>query len=219
MSQYTFPLALKDTAALLRRLPSVWGVWGKKRLDPHLREEVMVAVAAAIGCRYCTFSHREIVLQSGDDLLALAEHEQIEDPDERVFAAIVWAQSKVEANFGPAPTAIERELRSRFDDRECRDIETVAIAMKLMSSCGHRADGLVRRLNGQTGDGRLGNQIVMALLYFPPAMLVYGALAAKRGSVRTLLRDFRRFSLTFNANRAGKDPAPEPSAQPVARVS
>ena len=218
MSEYTLPLALKDTATLLRRLPSIWGVWGRKRLDPHLREEVMVAVAASVGCRYCTFSHREMVLQSGESLLALAEFEQIENPDEHVFSAIVWAQAKVEADFGPAPTAIEQELRDRFDPGELRDLETVAIAMKLMSSCGHEADGFVQRLKGQSAPGGLGNQILMAFLYFPPAFLVYGALAAKRGSARTLFRDFRRFSSTFTAKGVAKDAVPENSTRPVARV-
>ncbi len=218
MNEYTLPLALKDTATLLRRLPSVWGIWGRKRLDPHLREEVMVAVAASVGCHYCTFSHREMILQSGESLLALAEFEQVENPDERVFAAIVWAQAKVEADFGPAPAAIEQELRDRFDAREQRDLETVAIAMKLMSSCGHQADGFVQRLSGHSATGRLGNQILMAFLYFPPAVLVYGALAAKRGSARTLFRDFRQFSTMFTANGTAKDAVPETSTQPVARV-
>ncbi|MCO5315149.1 MAG: carboxymuconolactone decarboxylase family protein [Solirubrobacterales bacterium] len=218
MSEYTLPLALKDTATLLRHLPSVWGIWGRKRLDPHLREEVMVAVAASVGCRYCTFSHREMILQSGESLLALAEFEQVENPDERVFAAIVWAQAKVEADFGPAPAAIEQEMRDRFDAREQRDLETVAIAMKSMSSCGHQADGLVQRLSGHSATGRLGNQILMAFLYFPPAVLVYGALAAKRGSARTLFRDFRQFSTMFTANGTAKDAVPETSTQPAARV-
>ena len=216
MSEYTLLNALKDAAILVRRLPSVWGIWGRKRLDPHLREEVIVAVAAAVGCRYCTFSHREMVLQGGESLLALAEFEQIENPDERIFAAIVWAQAKVEADFGPAPAAIEQELRNRFDTRQRRDLETVAIAMKLMSSCGHEADGLVQRAKGRASTGRLGNQIIMAFLYFPPAVLVYGALAAKRGSAIELFRDFQRFSSTIDAKRAAEDRVPATATEPVA---
>lgn len=205
MSGYTLPHAIRDTGAIFARLPSVWGVWGKKRLDPCLREEVMIAVAAAVGCRYCTFSHREIVLQSGEDLITLAAFEQIEDLDERVFAAIIWAQARVEADFGPAPVAIEAELSSRFSETERRDLETVAIAMKLMSSCGHEADGLVKRLNGRgEPEGDLPNQILMAVLYFPPAIVVYAALAAKRGSVRSLLRDFRTFSSEFGQGPSAK---------------
>jgi AhpD family alkylhydroperoxidase len=218
MSEYTLRLVLNDAAALLRRLPIAWAVWGRKRLDPHLREDVMVAVAAAVGCRYCTFSHREMVLQSGESLLALANFERIENPDERIYAAVVWAQAKVEANFGPVPPTIEGELRKRFADQECHDLETVAIAMKLMSSCGHEADSFVRQLKGQPISGRIGNQILMAALYFPPAVLVYAALSAKRGSARDLLRDFRGFSANFNATRADGSAVPEASTQPIARV-
>ncbi len=212
MSTYTLPQALADTGAILRRLPSVWGIWGRERLDAHLREEVLVAVAAAIGCRYCTFTHREIVLQSGEPLMALADFEQIDAPDERVYAAVIWSQAKVEAGFGPVPPAIERELRLRFDSRECRDIETVAMVIKLMSSVGHEADGLVQRFGrGSVSEGNLANQILMAALYFPPTFLVYAALAAKRGSLRTLLRDFREFSSTFGAARPKAETVPEGS--------
>lgn len=202
MSTYTLPNALADTGAILRRLPSIWGIWGRKRLDPHLREEVLVAVAAAVGCRYCTFTHREIVLQSGEPLMALADFEQVDDLDERVYAAVIWSQAKVEADFGPVPPAIERELSLRFDQRECRDIETVAIVIKLMSSVGHQADGFVKRFGrNRVSEGNLANQILMAALYFPPTFLVYAALAVKRGSLRTLLRDFRDFSASFGAPR------------------
>ena len=218
MSEYTLSHGMKDTVTLLRRLPDIRAIWSQKRLDPHLREETMVAVAAAVGCRYCTFSHREMILQSGESLLALAEFERIENPDERAFAAIVWAQAKVEADFGPAPPAIEQELRDRFDPRECHDLETVAIAMRLMSSCGHEADGLVQRLKGQADTGNIGNQVIMAFLYFPPAALVYGALAARRGSARTLIRDFRRFSSTFDSKGLANDRVPEATTRPVARV-
>jgi AhpD family alkylhydroperoxidase len=209
MIAYSLPLALNDTATLVSRLPSVWGVWRKRRLDPHIREEVMVAVAAAVGCRYCTFSHREMVLQSGESLIALAEFEQIRNPDERVFAAVIWAQAKVEADFGSVPAAIEGELRARYNEQECRDIQTVAIAMKLMSSCGHEADGLVGQLKGQSAKrGNLANQTLMAFLYFPPAILVYLSLALKRGSARSLLADFRRFSSEFQPCGSASRPAP-----------
>ena len=216
MSRYTITDALKDPVALILRIPGIWAIWGGKRLDPHLREEVMIAVATSVGCRYCTFSHREIVLQSGEDLMALAEFEQVEDHDENTFAAIIWAQAKVEAGFGPVSPAIERELRSRFTDSQCRDIETVALAMKLMSSCGHEADSLVERLQGKPRPGSsLGNEMLMATLYFPPAALVGLALAKKRGSFRSMISDFRKFSANFDRGPRLRSPSGSPAARSV----
>ena len=205
MSRYRLRDALEDALQVSSRLPTIWRIWHEETLYPHLREEVMVAVAAAVGCPYCTFSHREMILQSGESLVALADFEQV-DVEPRYFAAIIWAQAKVEASFGVAPPAIESSLRSTFTPEECHEIETVAIAMWLMSSCGHQADNLVERLNGSPQKGSsLGNELLMAAIYFPPALAVYFALAARRGSSRSLADDFRAFSENFQDQRRSGD--------------
>ncbi len=158
----------------------------------------MVAVAKAEGCRFCTFSHREMILNTGESVRALAEFEGESGKDERIFTAIIWAQSMVENDFKGAPTAIEAELHQRFSDQQRKDLETVALSMKIMSSCGHQADGLISRLKGKPRNGAaLGTELVMALHYFPPAVGVYAALALKRREPRSLLRDFGRFSDDF----------------------
>ena len=165
----------------------------------------MVAVANANRCRYCTFSHREIALASGADLHSLGELEQIEHLDERIYAAVIWAQARAESGFLAVAPVFERELAARFSKRERRDIDTVARAMNVMSCCGHTADGLVKRLRGRPAPGsRLRDEVVMAALYFPLALPVYLYLAVRRGSPREFLRDFARFSKEFESERPSR---------------
>ena len=71
--------ALREAVALGRRGRDVAAVWRSGRLDPRLREEVMVAVAEANSCRLCTMAHRRWALAEGvpasmydiDDLAAV----------------------------------------------------------------------------------------------------------------------------------------------------
>ncbi|HRV60565.1 MAG: hypothetical protein KDB54_06775 [Solirubrobacterales bacterium] len=199
MSAYRISDLISDAASLVRRRSSVRAVWLKKRIDPNLREQVLVAVAEAVGCRICSFAHREVILDSGGSVHALADFEGEEDKDDRTFTAVVWAQSLVENDFQGTSPAVDREFRDRFNDHERYDLETVATTMKLASSCGYEADGLVARLRGKPRpDSELGNEIIMASLYFPPAIVGGGLLMAKRREVKGVLRDFRSFSKRFD---------------------
>ena len=47
-----------STRYLLRHVRDIKAIWINERIDPVLREQLMVSVAAANSCRQCSYAHR-----------------------------------------------------------------------------------------------------------------------------------------------------------------
>ena len=115
----TLPALAAQAAALARRLPDVAAVWGRGRLDPKLREEVMLAVAHANACRWCTLAHREWALAEGmtDAELAALENLRPETFDRRTWAAIAWSQARTRPTSARCPTSSSSSSRATTTPR------------------------------------------------------------------------------------------------------
>lgn len=127
------PPVRSDLARLARRTPDLLRIWGRKRMDPKLREAVMVAVSQANGCRACSTAHRSWALRAGvtDDELAALENRDPAGFDRRTWAAVTWAQERAAALDRLAPPHLEAELERLYTHQERRDLELVADAMTL----------------------------------------------------------------------------------------
>lgn len=109
----TLPALLRDAATLARRTPDAHAIWVAGRVDPKLREQVMLAVAHANACRWCTLAHRQWALAEGvsDAELAALEGQHAEEFDRRTWAAVAWARHERD------PMAARRPASSRPSSR------------------------------------------------------------------------------------------------------
>ena len=175
--------ALREAGALGRRGRDVAAVWRSGRLDPRLREEVMVAVAEANSCRLCTMAHRRWALAEGvsDAELAAIEGRDPQAFDRRTWAAIVWAQARTRTDLGPVPEELEAELARHYGEGERADLELVTRVMGLANRSANTFDALLGRLRGRPVPGsRVGDELALAgivALSIPP---VAGYLAVRR---------------------------------------
>lgn len=165
---------LTEAAGIGRRLPDVVAIWGARRLDPRLREEVMLAVARANACRLCSLAHRQWALAEGvsDAEIAALEQERPERFDRRTWAAIAWAQARVRAAPDPVPGEFEAELARHYDAAEREDLALVVRVMTLANRSANTVEALRARLGGDAVAGsRLVDELAVGtvvLLSIPP---------------------------------------------------
>ncbi|MHB1569183.1 MAG: carboxymuconolactone decarboxylase family protein [Solirubrobacteraceae bacterium] len=178
---------LVEAGRLVRRVPDVAAIWGARRLDPKLREEVMVAVAQANMCRWCSLAHRQWALAEGvsDSELAGLEELDAEKFDRRTWAAIAWADARTRADLGPVPVEFEDELARHYSPAERDDLDLVTTVMTIANRSANTFDALLARLRGRPipESGLLGELLVGTgvALSIP---LVAGYLALGRGRRR-----------------------------------
>lgn len=187
----TLPALASQAAGLGRRLPDVAAVWGAGRLDPKLREEVMLAVARANGCRWCTMAHRQWALAEGvtDAELAALEDQRPEAFDRATWAAIAWAQARAHADLGRVDAEFERELARHYDAEQRGDLDLLVRGMTLANLSANTFDALLARLRGRPVPGsRLFDEVVIGTgvaLSVPP-VAAYLALVRRRPPRRLL---------------------------------
>ena len=168
------------------RLPDVVAIWGARRLDPKLREEVMLAVAQANACRWCTLAHRRWALAEGvsDAEIAALENQDPGEFDRRTWAAVAWADARARADLGPVPAEFEDELARHYSPAERDDLDLVTTLMTVANRSANTFDALLARLRGRPVPGsRLFDELLIGsgvVLSIPP-VAAYLALI-RRGS-------------------------------------
>jgi AhpD family alkylhydroperoxidase len=168
-----------------RRLPNVAAIWGSQRLDPKLREEVMLAVARANACRLCTMAHRRWAAADGvsDAELAALENQDATQFDRRTWAAIAWADARTRASLGPVPAEFEDELARNYSAAEREDLDLVTTLMTVANRSANTFDALLARLRGRPVPGsRLLDELLIAtgVAVSIPPVAGYLALARHR---------------------------------------
>jgi AhpD family alkylhydroperoxidase len=196
----------RSTAALLRHSPDIRSIWFEHRLDPALREALMVAVAAANSCRHCSYAHREWALIAGlpEDELAALEGQQAESFDARTWAAVAWVHAAASSDFADVPQAIETNFRAQFSPQEQADIEVVARTMTWMNQVSNTVDAAWERLRGSpvAGSGVLSELEALVLygLAVPPLIVWLSVKEGRRPMqvVRSMAQFFREFDARRN---------------------
>lgn len=124
--------ALSDIVGVLGRAGPLAAVYLRGRLDPELRERVMVAVSRVNACRGCTLVHERWALRSGvsSDELAAIGLGDLAALDERSRAAVLFATVRAESGFGgPVPDEVAAYAASQLSPQELAAVEAVARAM------------------------------------------------------------------------------------------
>jgi AhpD family alkylhydroperoxidase len=189
----TAAIALSETTTLAVETRELIAIWGRGRLDPRLREKVMLAVAQANACDLCTLAHRRWALAEGvtDEELAAIEGQDSEQFDRRTWAAIAWAQARTRADLEPVPDELEAELARHYDERERADLELVTQAMGVANRSANTFDALLARLRGRPVAGsRVGDELALGgvvALSIPPVAtyLALRRLLGQRASFTT----------------------------------
>jgi AhpD family alkylhydroperoxidase len=157
-------MVLTQAGRIARRLPDVAAIWGAQRLDPKLREEVMLAVAQANACRWCTLAHRQWALAEGvtDAELAALENRDSRRFDRRTWAAVAWADARARADLGRVPAEFENELARYYSAAERDDLDVVTTVMTIANRCANTFDALIARLRGHPVPGsRLPDELLI----------------------------------------------------------
>lgn len=186
---------LSALSELLPRLPRLlWATAGPKRIDPRLREIVLLAVSEANRCRYCRAAHGELARGAGvtDDDLAALRSRRWQDLPPRERAAVVSALRR--AGFGvPDATPEDAELERHFLPEEVAALATLVDAIRIANLSGNTVDMLLDRLRGAhrpRRDSTLASELAVAGLWLAGAVpAAFGIGAA--GLLRRLRGDDR----------------------------
>lgn len=186
------------TAATLRLVPLAHRagmVWGLRRMDPAFREELMLTVARANGCRYCSYIHQEWAMRTGVSDLEIAQLEGT-DPahfDRAKWSALVYARSLAENNFADVPGEISEDVANYSPAGELRDIQTVALVMTIVNRSVNTMDALLSRLRGVPASESLPAELLITagLVVIGPVVVPALSLILRK-SPRRLLREFRQ---------------------------
>lgn len=186
---FTFGGFVGSVAGSVGSLPALVGAYlPPRRLDPRLREKVMVAVSRMNRCRHCTAIHTAWAALAGLSDLELAALEEI-DPDRfdrREWLAVQYARCHV---AGGETAELEIALREHFSDAEVGQIAAVARGIDLANRTGNTWDSLEGRLLGRGPEpgSSLRDELLVLGLLAPaggPFLLVSKALRALRGEPR-----------------------------------
>ena len=191
-----------STVALLRRARDIGAIYLQRRLDPALREEIMLAVAGANSCRQCSFAHRQWALAEGlpEAELAALEGLDAESFDARTWGAIAWAQAYARSSIATVPEAIDANFRQHFSAQEQADIELVVRVMYWMNETSNGVRAILKRLDGAPVPGSTVPRELQALLLYAigaPLIIILLSVKQRRNPI-SLLREIRPFYRVFD---------------------
>lgn len=129
---------LADGWRVLRSARRLRSIYADGRVDPLLREQILVAVSRTNACRWCTEFHET---RAGS---------VAGDGDPRAATAVAYAVARAQSRPGRPDPAVEQAFSEAFGPRERGDLEAV-IDLILCASLGlntvrAQAGGLWRRL-------------------------------------------------------------------------
>jgi AhpD family alkylhydroperoxidase len=177
--------ALGELAPRLPRL--VLAAAGPHRVDPRLREIVMLAVSEANRCRYCLTAHGELARGAGvtEEELGTLHERRWQDLPPRERAAVVSALRR--AGFGiPDAASEDVALEEHFLPREVAALAALVDAIRIANLSGNTVDMLLARVTGShrpRRDSNLLSELAVSGLWAlgaAPAGLGIAAVAAWR---------------------------------------
>ena len=141
--------AAGDLAGLMQHSRALAAAYLRRRLTPHERELVMVAVSRVNACQGCTLVHQRWALGAGasDDELRAMELGDLSELDARSRAAVVYATARAEARFRrPPPADVVAAAEANLTTREIAAVEAVARAMTIANLSVSTSQALMARV-------------------------------------------------------------------------
>lgn len=178
---YTLPKLVEQARPLVSRRRDVAAIW-RGRVDPGLREQIMVAVAQVNGCRYCCYVHTQWAQLEGttDEDLARLEGLDPETFDRDEWLAISYATALAEGDFADSKSEVAAEIERRSGPQRREDIETIARAMTLANRMANTLDAFLSRLKGRPdAEGRAFDEALIASVLLVTGPFTVVVLAAR----------------------------------------
>ncbi len=177
--------AVARLAALMSEFQELYAIWGKSKLDPAFREELMLAVARQNDAPYCSWMHRTWAELAGSSRKVIEKIELL-DPrglDARTWAAVAYVRALASNDMKPVSGQLRRRVESHFSQREIEDIELVARAMDLINRMANTFDAMLSRLQGKpAADSDILDELVFSGLFAavaPPLVLLLARYARR----------------------------------------
>jgi len=128
-----------------RRLPK------EKRISRQFVERIMMAVTEVNGCRYCSYFHTRVALQSG---MEKSDIQNIlsgcfDDAPEEEIPALYFAQYYAESGARPDPEAVTC-LAENYGEETAREIIAYTRAIMVGNAWGNMFDSLLYRIRGKS---------------------------------------------------------------------
>jgi AhpD family alkylhydroperoxidase len=123
-------------------------VMRSKFISAEFRERLMLAVTEVNQCRYCSYAHTKMALQSGltpGEIRKILQH-NLQDCPEEEFPAILYAQHWAEADGHP-DTEIRKALEKQYGAAKAERIEMILRTMRMANLIGNSLDYIIFRLS------------------------------------------------------------------------
>lgn len=196
---YTLPQLGGHLRTLVARRRDISAIW-QGRIDPALREQIMIAVARVNGCRYCAFVHTRFAELEGvsDDELARLDGLDPTAFDRDEWLAIAYATALAEADFETGDDELGSEIERRSGQQRIEDIESVALAMTFANRTANTLDAFRSRLSGSPDpEGRAFDEAVISTVLIATGPLtVIGLSIPLRMSPIRFIREIIRLQRT-----------------------
>jgi AhpD family alkylhydroperoxidase len=117
-------------------------------ISPEFRERLMLAVTEVNKCRYCSYAHTKMALQSGltpSEIKQILEHNVRICPDEEI-PAILFAQHWAETNGHP-DSEVKLSLVKQYGESRSEMIETILRIMRVANLYGNTLDYLLFKIS------------------------------------------------------------------------
>jgi AhpD family alkylhydroperoxidase len=173
----------KDLAAILKLFPSITKTIRSRSINRAFAEKIMLVVSQVNGCRYCSYGHAKMALNSGvseaeiEKLLAL---EFGHFPPEQAIA-LAFAQHYAESEGKPDPEAESRFIKY-YGPEVSGSILLYIRMITLGNLSGNAADAFLSRLSGRPAQNSSALSELFLFILFAPIILPLLALMKRKAN-------------------------------------
>lgn len=168
-------------------LPVIIRSYMRPKTSTALREKIMLAVTSVNDCRYCSWAHSHLALQSGVDLEevnAILEFNGYKADKQDEAAAILYAQTFADNGGKPDAEALN-ELKKYFSAAQIREIHGYIYTIYIGNYSGNTFDALLSRFKGIKVEG--SNVLFETFCAFLTAPVLISIYLKSRGDKRVVM--------------------------------
>jgi AhpD family alkylhydroperoxidase len=133
---------------MFRSLPELRKAMRSRDVSPEFRERLMLAVTEVNRCRYCSYAHSKMAMQSGitqDEVKEILSHNLKSSPEVEI-PAVLYAQSWAESDGHPGDES-KQSLEKIYGAKKSEHIELILRTIWAANLAGNTLDYLLFRIS------------------------------------------------------------------------
>lgn len=145
---WTLGECLTGAVGMLQDTPAVVDALRADRVDPALREKILLAVTAVNDCRYCERAHTSLADRAGVDdatVDSILAHDVDGAVGDHERPALLFARAYAEAEGEPAPEEVAA-LRDAYGEAMAADVRAFVRAIYRANLAGNTLDAWLDRI-------------------------------------------------------------------------